>query len=41
MQEDYLEKFIRAPENWNAYLELLGMEQVIDASVRGRSVFND
>ena len=39
--EEYLEKYIRAPENWNAYLELLGMEQVIDATVRGRSVYND
>jgi glutaconate CoA-transferase subunit A len=39
--KDYLERFVHGPENWNAYLELLGMENVIDATVRGRSVHND
>ncbi len=39
--KDYLERFVHGPENWNAYLELLGMENVIDATVRGRSVYND
>jgi len=39
--KDYLERFVYEPENWNAYLELHGMENVIDATVRGRSVYND
>ena len=39
--KDYLERFVHGPENWNAYLKLLGMENVIDATVRGRSVYND
>jgi len=39
--EDYLQKFVHEPKDWNAYLELLGMEQVIEATVRGRSIHND
>jgi glutaconate CoA-transferase subunit A len=39
--EDYLQKFVHEPKDWNAYLELLGMEQVIEATVRGRSIYND
>ena len=39
--EDYLQKFVHGPKDWNSYLELLGMEQVIEATVRGRSIYND
>jgi len=39
--KDYLERFVYGPESWNDYLELLGMENVIDATIRGRSVHND
>ena len=39
--KDYLERFVHEPKNWNAYLELLGMENVIEATVRGGSVHND
>jgi glutaconate CoA-transferase subunit A len=38
---DYLAEYYYAPKSWSAYLELLGMEQLIDASRRGRSVHND
>ncbi len=39
--KEYLERFVHGPESWNAYLDLLGMENVIDATIRGRSVHND
>ena len=39
--KEWLEKFVYGPKNWEAYLELLGMENVIDATIRGRSVYND
>ena len=39
--KEYLERFVYAPDDWNAYLELLGMDNVIDATIRGRSVHND
>jgi glutaconate CoA-transferase subunit A len=38
---DYLAEYYHAPQSWAAYLALLGMEQVLDASRRGRSVAND
>jgi glutaconate CoA-transferase subunit A len=39
--KEYLDRYVYEPKDWNAYLELLGMENVIDATIRGRSVHND
>jgi len=39
--KDYIKKFILEPDSWSAYLDLLGMENLIDAGVRGRSIYND
>jgi len=39
--KEYLDRYVYGPKNWAAYLELLGMENVIDATIRGRSVHND
>ena len=39
--KEYLEHFVYGPKNWAAYLELLGMDNLIDATIRGRSVHND
>src|SRR5581483_3042467 len=38
---DYLEEFYYGPKSWPDYLSKLGMEAVLDASRRGRSVHND
>jgi glutaconate CoA-transferase subunit A len=37
----YLEEYYYGPESWPEYLEKLGMEAVLDACRRGRSVHND
>ena len=37
----YLERYVYEPKDWVAYLDLLGMDNVIDAARRGRSVYND
>ena len=37
----YLEEFYYAPKSWPDYLSKLGMEAVLDACRRGRSVHND
>ena len=37
----YLKKYYYEPENWTEYLELLGLENMLDAARRGRSIFND
>ena len=38
---DYLAKYYYGPKNWAEYLSMLGMDAVLDASRRGRSVHND
>jgi len=37
----YLDEYYRAPASWSDYLVKIGMEAVLDASRRGRSIFND
>jgi glutaconate CoA-transferase subunit A len=37
----YLERFFYEPENWTEYLSRIGMASVLEASRRGRSIYND
>ena len=37
----YLERHFYGPKSWTEYLELLGLEQLLDASRRGRSIYDD
>jgi glutaconate CoA-transferase subunit A len=37
----YLDEYYRAPASWSDYLAKIGMDAVLDASRRGRSIFND
>jgi glutaconate CoA-transferase subunit A len=39
--ERYLADYYHAPKSWSDYLSKLGMSALLDASSRGRSVFND
>ena len=39
--KEYLDRFYHAPGGWSDYLGLLGMDAVLDATRRGRSIFND
>ena len=39
--KEYIERYVHEPRDWVAYLDLLGMDNVIDAARRGRSVYND
>ncbi|MCZ6869062.1 MAG: CoA transferase subunit A [Gammaproteobacteria bacterium] len=39
--KEYLERFYYGPQSWPDYLNLLGMDAVLDATRRGRSVHND
>ena len=39
--QDYLEEYYYAPKSWPGYLTKLGMDAVLDACRRGRSVHND
>ena len=38
---DYLRHYYQEPATWEAYLERVGTTQILDASRRGRSVYDD
>ena len=38
---EYLERYYYGPNSWSEYLNLLGIEGLLDASRRGRSIYND
>ena len=38
---EYLERYYYGPDTWFEYLDLLGIEGLLDASRRGRSIYND
>ena len=38
---EYLERYYYGPDTWVEYLDLLGIEGLLDASRRGRSIYND
>ena len=37
----YLERYFYTPKSWTEYLSLLGLEELLDASRRGRSIYDD
>jgi glutaconate CoA-transferase, subunit A len=37
----YLERYFYEPKSWTGYLELLGLDELLDASRRGRSIYDD
>ena len=37
---EYLERHIYGPKSWTDYLNLLGLDDLLDAARRGRSVSN-
>jgi glutaconate CoA-transferase subunit A len=39
--QEYLDRYVREPKSWNDYLGLLGLDQMLDAARRGRSLLND
>jgi glutaconate CoA-transferase subunit A len=39
--QQYLEKYFYEPKSWNEYLALIGMNELLEASQLGRSIYND
>lgn len=37
----YLDRYVYGPKSWTEYLELLGLEELLDAGRRGRSIYDD
>ena len=38
---EYLDRYVYGPKSWTGYLDLLGMEELLDAARRGRSIYDD
>jgi glutaconate CoA-transferase subunit A len=39
--KDYLERYVYGPKSWTEFLSLIGMDEVLDATRRGRSIYDD
>jgi glutaconate CoA-transferase, subunit A len=38
---EYLDRYFYGPKSWTEYLDLLGLEELLDARRRGRSIYDD
>lgn len=38
---EYLDRYYYGPSSWSEYLELIGVEDILDATRRGRSIYDD
>jgi len=38
---EYLDRYFHGPKSWAEYLDLIGMEELLDAARRGRSIYDD
>jgi glutaconate CoA-transferase subunit A len=38
---EYLDRYFYGPKSWTEYLDLIGMEELLDAARRGRSIHDD
>jgi glutaconate CoA-transferase subunit A len=39
--KDYLDKYVYGPKSWTEFLELIGMDELLEAVRAGRSIYND
>jgi glutaconate CoA-transferase, subunit A len=37
----YLDDYVYGPKSWNEFLSMIGVEEIVTASRRGRSLFDD
>ena len=37
----YLDEYFYTPDSWTEYLNLIGLEKLLDAARRGRSIYDD
>jgi glutaconate CoA-transferase subunit A len=37
----YLDRYFHEPKSWNDFLALIGMDELLEATQRGRSIYND
>lgn len=39
--KEYLDKYVHGPETWNDYLDLLGLKNILKASIQGKEIYYD
>jgi glutaconate CoA-transferase, subunit A len=39
--QEYLDRFVYGPKSWTEFLDLVGLEGILDASRKGRSIYDD
>jgi glutaconate CoA-transferase, subunit A len=39
--KNYLDRYFYGPKSWTEYLDLLGLDELLDASRRGKSIYDD
>jgi len=39
--QEYLDRYFYSPKSWTEYLSLIGMEELLEATKKGRSIYND
>lgn len=39
--KDYLDRYVYGPKSWTGFLELLGVEELLEATRQGRSIYDD
>ena len=38
---EYLDRYVYGPKSWTDFLDLIGMDEVLEAARRGRSIYDD
>jgi glutaconate CoA-transferase subunit A len=38
---EYLDRYVHAPKSWTEYLDLIGVDEILDAARRGRRIYDD
>jgi glutaconate CoA-transferase subunit A len=39
--KEYLDRFVHGPRSWTEFLDLIGLEELLDAARQGRSIYDD
>jgi glutaconate CoA-transferase, subunit A len=37
----YLDRYVYGPKSWTEFLDLIGLEEILDAVGKGRSIYDD
>jgi glutaconate CoA-transferase subunit A len=38
---EYLDRYVYGPKSWTEFLDLIGIEDILEATRQGRSIYND